>query len=297
MVQTKTRGQQNFKIANYKDVNEVGKCHILYIDPGLSDQLYKVIQITSGQNTLIVGEGDDLAAQGAGISFYVARNKQSMEVNRNNLEKYNLKISSQLEMENTSKYLPDALKTIKYLSSTFYNDAVDHVEKKNFDPAKKYFEHFKNALILSRDKSIDLKEREIAFQLALGSNCMELYKKDSTRARVNPEGAKAAYEKILKIDSNHMKANYNPGVLYDNEAVNLIDGMDYDEVDLMAISQIEDQSIGLFKQSLPFMEVAYKQNPKDRNTLEGLAGIYFSLREYEKSNAYKEKLVMLENEE
>ena len=202
-----------------------------------------------------------------------------------------------IEMENTSKYLPDALKTIKYLSSTFYNDAVDHVEKKNFDPAKEYFEHFKNALVLSRDKSIDLKEQEIAFQLALGSNYMELYKKDSTRARVNLEGAKAAYEKILKIDSNHMKANYNLGVLYYNEAVNLIDGMDYDEVDLMAISQIEDQSIELFKQSLPFMEVAYKQNPKDRNTLEGLAGIYFSLREYEKSNAYKEKLAMLENEE
>lgn len=202
-----------------------------------------------------------------------------------------------IEMENTSKYLPDALKTIKYLSSTFYNDAVDHVEKKNFDPAKEYFEHFKNALVLSRDKSIDLKEQEIAFQLALGSNYMELYKKDSTRARVNLEGAKAAYEKILKIDSNHMKANYNLGVLYYNEAVNLIDGMDYDEVDLMAISQIEDQSIELFKQSLPFMKVAYKQNPKDRNTLEGLAGIYFSLREYEKSNAYKEKLAMLENEE
>ena len=202
-----------------------------------------------------------------------------------------------IEMENTAKYLPDALKTIKYLSSTFYNDAVDHVEKKNFDPAKEYFEHFKNALVLSRDKSIDLKEQEIAFQLALGSNYMELYKKDSTRARVNLEGAKAAYEKILEIDSNHMKANYNLGVLYYNEAVNLIDGMDYDEVDLMAISQIEDQSIELFKQSLPFMEVAYKQNPKDRNTLEGLAGIYFSLREYEKSNAYKEKLAMLENEE
>ena len=96
IAQTKTKRQQNFKIANYKDVNEVGKCHILYIDPGLSDQLYKVIQITSGQNTLIVGDGAGLAAQGAGISFYVAGNKQRMELNRSNLEKYNLKISSQL---------------------------------------------------------------------------------------------------------------------------------------------------------------------------------------------------------
>lgn len=202
-----------------------------------------------------------------------------------------------LGMENASKYLPDALKTIKYLSSTFYNDAVDKVEKKNFDQAKEYFEHFRNTLILSRDKSIDLQEQEIGFQLALGSNYMEEYKKDSSQSKVNLEGAKAAYEKILKIEPNHMKANYNLGVLYYNEAVNLINRMDYDEVDLIAISQIEDQSIELFKQSLPFMELAYQQNPKDRNTLEGLAGIYFSLREYDKSNAYKEKLAVLENEE
>ena len=201
-----------------------------------------------------------------------------------------------IEMENATKYVPDALKTIKYLSSTFYNDAVDNVEKKNFDQAKEFFELFSNALILSQDNSINLQQQEIEFQLALGSNYMEEYKKDSSRAQVNFEGAKTAYEKILKIDSNHMKANYNLGVLYYNEAVNLINRMDYDEVDLIAISQIEDQSIELFKQSLPFMESAYRQNPKDRNTLEGLAGIYFSLREYDKSNAYKEKLAMLENE-
>ena len=96
MAQTKTRGNQNFKIANYKNVNDIGKCHILFIDSRLSNQLPDVINLTTGRNTLIVGDGAGLAAQGAGISFYDAQNKQKMEVNPNNVEKYNLKISSQL---------------------------------------------------------------------------------------------------------------------------------------------------------------------------------------------------------
>ena len=202
-----------------------------------------------------------------------------------------------IKMDDASKYLSDALKTIKYLSSTFYNDAVDNIENKNFDQAKEYFDLFSTALILSQDKTINLQNQEIEFLLALGSNYMEVYKKDSARNEVNLNGAETAYQKILKIEPTHMKANYNLGVLYYNEAVNLINKMDYDAVDLIAISQIEDQSIELFKQSLPFMELAYQQNPKDRNTLEGLAGIYFSLRDYDKSKAYKEKLAMLENEE
>ncbi len=202
-----------------------------------------------------------------------------------------------IEAENAAKYLPDALKSIKYLSSTFYNDAIGKVEKKEFEEAKAYFERFKNALILSRDTSTDLKEQETGFLLALGTTYMEVYKNDSTKNKVNLDGARKAYESILSIDPTHVKANYNMGVLYYNEAVNLITRLDYDEVDLIAISQIEDQSIELFKQSLPFMEFAYKQNPNDKNTLEGLAGIYFSLRDYDKSKEYKDKLAVLENEE
>jgi hypothetical protein len=92
------------------------------------------------------------------------------------------------------------------------------------------------------------------------------------------------------MDSLNLKANYNLGVLYYNKAVKITADLDYDEIDLIAISEIEDQSIALFQQSLPFMKSAYHIDPHDPNTLEGLAGIYFSLREFDKSNEFKEKL-------
>lgn len=200
-----------------------------------------------------------------------------------------------LEDVAAKKYHLDALKNLKYLSSTFYNDAISAIETKEFDLSKTYFEHFKNTLKLSRDSTINLTEKEIGYLLALGTGFTEVYKNDSLKSEVNLLNAKEAYKKILAMDSTNIKANYNIGVLFYNEAVNLINKLDYDEVDLFALSKIEDQSIDLFKQSLPFMEMAYQQSPNDRNTIEGLSGIYFSLRDYDKSNEYKEKLKQIEN--
>ena len=96
MAQTKTRGNQSFKITSYNSIGDVGKCHILFVEAGLSGQLSEVVSLNTVKNTLIVGDGAGLAAEGAGISFYDSQNKQKMEVNPANVEKYNLKISSQL---------------------------------------------------------------------------------------------------------------------------------------------------------------------------------------------------------
>ena len=49
MAQSKTRGNQNFKIVNYSNINDVGKCHILFVDSKLSSQLTEVINLTTGR--------------------------------------------------------------------------------------------------------------------------------------------------------------------------------------------------------------------------------------------------------
>jgi hypothetical protein len=50
----------------------------------------------------------------------------------------------------------------------------------------------------------------------------------------------------------------------------------------MSLNLILDNCTGLFKESLPYMEKAYRLNPNRRETLIGLSGIYFSLNEEEK---------------
>ena len=69
--------------------------------------------------------------------------------------------------------------------------------------------------------------------------------------------------------------------------------MDF-ETDLIALSETQDKTIEIFKKSLPFMEKAYQLNPKRKETLQGLEGIYYSLNENEKYDKIKQELIELE---
>ncbi len=96
MSSSRKRGDQTFEITNYDGINNMNKCHILYVVAANSEKISSVIKEISGKNILLVTEGAGLAKQGAGISFFDANNKQRMEINPNNVEKSKLKISSQL---------------------------------------------------------------------------------------------------------------------------------------------------------------------------------------------------------
>jgi hypothetical protein len=71
--------------------------------------------------------------------------------------------------------------------------------------------------------------------------------------------------------------------------------IDYDD-SLGVVFDVQDHSVELFKQSLPFAEKAYVIEPKREETLIVLSGIYYSLNEFEKSDKYKEMLDNLRNQ-
>jgi tetratricopeptide (TPR) repeat protein len=97
------------------------------------------------------------------------------------------------------------------------------------------------------------------------------------------------------MDPNNISANYNLGIIYYNEGVEIVNNMDY-SLDLFELNAVQDKIIELFKESLPYMTKAYELNPKRRETLIGLQGIYFSLNDIEKSEAFKQELEALDNE-
>jgi len=196
-----------------------------------------------------------------------------------------------LSLDNSDKFKADTYSSLKYLGVTLYNDAIKDLEAEQFDRSKQRFEQFKSTITLSLDTTIDVQSQEIDYYLNLGSLYTQMNQQNDSTGFL--DSAKLAYNHVLIVDSLNIKANYNLGVLYYNEAVSIINNLDFDEVDLVAFSDIEDQSIQLFKQSLPYMELAYTLSPEDRNTIEGLAGIYFSLREFDKSNEFKAKLEQL----
>lgn len=93
---TKKAGIQNIVIKTYNSVAEIEKCHMLFIPEGKSTSLDDAMAKCRKTSTLIVTEKDGLAKKGSAINFVVKDNKQNFELNKGNIERYNLNVSSSL---------------------------------------------------------------------------------------------------------------------------------------------------------------------------------------------------------
>ncbi len=96
MAGSKTVGTQKFEIKSVASPAECAKCHIVYILSDNSGQLPDVIGKVKGKSALIVTDKSGLATKGSGINFFVDGNKQKIELNRSNIERYKLKVASTL---------------------------------------------------------------------------------------------------------------------------------------------------------------------------------------------------------
>ncbi len=93
----KTAGNQKFVIRNYKSVNEIDKCNILFIPENSNSLLAEALKKIHGQSTLVITEGEGDARKGSAINFIWKDNKQAFELNKSNAEKNHLVVSSSLK--------------------------------------------------------------------------------------------------------------------------------------------------------------------------------------------------------
>lgn len=201
-------------------------------------------------------------------------------------------IEKLLELDKEKEFTESALKILKYLASTLYNDAARSLTPELYKSAEKNFELFKE-LMLIVDPNINLTKRDVTFKLALAS----IFSKSTNEFNmdsVNHKKALELYTQVLTLDSLNGSANYNKGILYYNKAVFMINNMDYD-MDIDKLNQIQDHCVELFLQALPYMKKAYKLNWKKEETLVGLSSIYYGLNDIEKSEKYKQELEELKN--
>ncbi|UII29150.1 hypothetical protein LVD15_12180 [Fulvivirga maritima] len=198
-----------------------------------------------------------------------------------------------VEMDERGKYLTETEQNIKYLTTTYYNDAMGMIQKQRFDGAIASFYKFDSLVEVLPDSVLVLGSTRDQFYLALGIGYagQELQQQDS----VYFDKAENAFKIVLSSDSLNMVANYSLGVLYYNEAVGRILELNFDE-ELDEFDKLEDATIELFKKALPYMQTAYMQNPENENVVEGLAGIYHSLRDFDKYERYMKELKELRNE-
>ena len=195
--------------------------------------------------------------------------------------------SIELDPDDKNPQKASIVQSLKYIASTYHNDI-----NKTLDTVG-----YKQSLI-NADKYVDiikLKEVEPTFNekkyyydvySTIGSMFEKWFEQKSYKNLLDL--AKSYLMKAYELNNNTDFINKNLGVLYYNQAVDIIKKMDYD-VPLDQLPIFQDQSIKLGQQSLPYLLKANQINPSDKSVIEGLAGIYYLLNDTEKYNEYKKK--------
>lgn len=200
-------------------------------------------------------------------------------------------LKKSISLDESKELLNDNIQAMKYLLSTIYNDVDESLDPIEYEKAIELFRKYQEYYRIIDPSQEGQKQREINFGLSLGTvyNTVVESNRDSAVVSKFIGLAQDVFKKILEMDPKNVSANYNMGILYYNQAVQLVKYQDYD-VDLSLFEEIQDQSAKLFKTSLPFMKTAYEQAPEREDVLSGIAGIYFGLNDKATSDLYRQKL-------
>ena len=93
---SKTLGTQKYEIKYFAKPSEITRCQMIFIPADFAGSTSEVISKAKSKGTLIVTDKPGMAKQGAAINFVSVDNKQKFELNKNNVERSNLKVSSSL---------------------------------------------------------------------------------------------------------------------------------------------------------------------------------------------------------
>ncbi len=188
-------------------------------------------------------------------------------------------------LDSAGTYRDNAMQAYEYLARTYHNDAAKALNAMEDERARGLFAKYKETM-LRVDPDIDLKEREIEFNNALGT----LYNKRFNEDRSDMKWfdlSVATFTKVLELEPDNYGANYNMATLYFNQGVLRIRSISAED-DIPSIQQIQEVSRELFQQALPYMLKAHDLNPTRRETLVGLEGIYYSLQDNENSERFRQ---------
>ncbi|MBW6483229.1 MAG: hypothetical protein K0B10_09215 [Vicingaceae bacterium] len=195
----------------------------------------------------------------------------------------------QLLLVDTNKtYQSQTESLIKYISSTYYNDAARALTVPDIEVAKVNFKFYHTLISLSgMDKKV-IQENIIQFKFALAT-AIGVIDEETALDSTQKETLKNIYTEILAIDEQNAAANYNLSLLYYNEGVDLANNIDYDS-DFDELLEVQDKIASLFSNALPYMLKVYQLDYKKEDVLEGLKSIYRGLNDEEKSAYYENEL-------
>jgi hypothetical protein len=83
-------------VQRYRELEDVGACHILFINETDATKLERIFARLNGRNILTVGDAEAFTQRGGMIRFFTEQNKIRLEINVAATQKAGLTISSRL---------------------------------------------------------------------------------------------------------------------------------------------------------------------------------------------------------
>jgi tetratricopeptide (TPR) repeat protein len=111
--------------------------------------------------------------------------------------------------------------------------------------------------------------------LLMAGTTYEKNRTEETRA-MHLEKAEKVYREVIRIDPENFDANYNLGVLFYNEAVDIVNKNDID-TDIAELTKVLERSTVLFEKALPLLLVIHDPNESSLKLLQALQAIYYNL--------------------
>ena len=147
------------------------------------------------------------------------------------------------------------------------------------------------------EQAIKQEPENVSLYVTLGNVFDNLYtnETDPVKATEYFDSAKKNYSSGLKIDPNHVDANYSLGALYYNKAAARTVEMnslpeDFSTAGLKKMKAVRDEVIGLFDEALLYFKKAESIDPNDVNTLIALGEIFARKDDLVLSKEFKTRL-------
>jgi hypothetical protein len=194
--------------------------------------------------------------------------------------------ANSMKLKNASQHLAMTRLALKYLASTYYNDALQaaqSISESGEDEAQTLFASFVKWMPIA-EPGISMTGYEKEYTKSIGQRYFSLWQRDTDSPEYRDK-ATAQYEKILKLDNSDVDAYYNLSVIHYNQAVFMYRKIDH-ETDLFDMMTIQEAASKLIREeALPLMDKAYELAPEKGEVVRGKIILHRAL-DHEKDVEY-----------
>ena len=202
-----------------------------------------------------------------------------------------------LEMDKLNQHVAMTKLSLKFLASSYYNDAL--LQTREFNLATENsptlsFHKFRKLMHVA-EPGTSLKKFDTEFNESMGQRYFMLWQMDIENAEI-ADKAVDKYVEVVRLDSTDTDAHYNIAVIYYNKAVFKYRkiGPDTDIFDLIVIQQ--DCADLIKNKALISMNKAYKLSPEKGEVVRGLMYIHRALEHENDVEYFKKEIARLVEE-